>query len=62
MDREHAARLQEFLVEEANRRVTLDLAHLTLVDRAAVYVRSWDRRGAGWATETPSRATIELLT
>ncbi len=36
LDREHAARLQEFLANETDLRVTLDLQNVTLVDRAAV--------------------------
>jgi anti-anti-sigma regulatory factor len=36
LDIEHAARLQEFLSNEANGRVTLDLKDVTLVGRAAV--------------------------
>jgi anti-anti-sigma regulatory factor len=37
MDIEHATRLQEFLANEANGHVTLDLKDVTLVDRAAVH-------------------------
>ena len=36
MDREHAARLQEYLASETDRRVTLDLQNVALVDRDAV--------------------------
>ena len=36
IDRERAARLQKFLTSDTDRRVTLDLQHVTLVDRAAV--------------------------
>jgi len=36
MDIEHATRLQEFLANEADGRVTLDLKDVSLVDRAAV--------------------------
>jgi len=36
MDIEHATRLQEFLANEADGRVTLDLTDVSLVDRAAV--------------------------
>jgi anti-anti-sigma regulatory factor len=36
MDIEHATRLQEFLANEADGRVTLDLMDVSLVDRAAV--------------------------
>jgi anti-anti-sigma regulatory factor len=36
LDIEHATRLREFLANEANGRVTLDLTEVTLVDRAAV--------------------------
>ena len=36
MDIEHATRLREFLANESNGRVTLDLKDVTLVDRAAV--------------------------
>ena len=36
IDREHAARLQQFLTSDTGRRVTLDLQNITLVDRAAV--------------------------
>ena len=36
IDREHAARLQNFLTSATERRVTLDLQNVTLVDRAAV--------------------------
>jgi anti-anti-sigma regulatory factor len=36
MDIEHTARLQEFLANEANGRITLDLKDVSLVDRAAV--------------------------
>src|SRR5262249_53700065 len=36
MDREHAVRLQDFLASVRDRDVTLDLQHITLVDRATV--------------------------
>jgi len=36
IDREHAARLQKFLTSATDRRVTLDLQNVTLIDRAAV--------------------------
>ena len=36
MDIDHATRLQEFLANEADGRVALDLREVTLVDRAAV--------------------------
>jgi anti-anti-sigma regulatory factor len=36
LDIEHAARLREFLANEANGRVTLDLKDVTLVGRIAV--------------------------
>jgi anti-anti-sigma regulatory factor len=36
MDTEHAAGLQEFLANEPEERVVLDLKDVTLVDRAAV--------------------------
>ena len=36
IDREHAARLQRFLTSATDRRVTLDLQNVTLVDRGAV--------------------------
>jgi anti-anti-sigma regulatory factor len=36
MDREHAARLKEYLANEVDHRVTLDLQNVTLVDREAV--------------------------
>jgi len=36
MDRDQAARLQEYLANETDHRVTLDLQNVTLVDREAV--------------------------
>ena len=36
IDREHAARLQQFLTSDTGRRLILDLQNVTLVDRAAV--------------------------
>lgn len=36
IDREHAARLQQFLTSDTGRRLILDLQNITLVDRAAV--------------------------
>jgi hypothetical protein len=36
MDAEHAARLQEFVANEARRRIVLDLKEVTLVGQAAV--------------------------
>ncbi|HWZ60137.1 MAG TPA: STAS domain-containing protein [Gemmatimonadaceae bacterium] len=36
IDREHAARLQQFLSSDPGRRLILDLQNVTLVDRAAV--------------------------
>ena len=36
IDREHAARLHRFLTSATDRRVTLDLQNVTLVDRGAV--------------------------
>ena len=36
IDREHAARLQQYLTGDTGRRLILDLQHVTLVDRAAI--------------------------
>ena len=36
IDREHAARLQQFLTSDTGHRLILDLQNITLVDRAAV--------------------------
>src|SRR5260370_1761729 len=36
IDREHPARLQQFLTSDTGRRLILDLQNITLVDRAAV--------------------------
>ena len=36
IDREHAARLQQYLTGDTGRRLILDLQHVTLVDRTAI--------------------------
>lgn len=36
IDRDHVARLQQFLTSDTGRRLILDLQNVTLVDRAAI--------------------------